>query len=64
MRAKALVITQPLLATRLRATYPHVCTYCGLQLSQLLSLAFPAYPHGTVVVLATKATLSLQMPQP
>ena len=59
--AKALVIAcntaTAAAADELRATYPHV-PIVGVE--PALKPAVTAYPHGTVVVLATKATLSLQ----
>lgn len=59
--AKALVIAcntaTAATADELRATYPHV-PIVGVE--PALKPAVTAYPHGTVVVLATKATLSLQ----
>ena len=59
--AKALVIAcntaTAAAADELRATYPHV-PIVGVE--PALKPAVTAYPHGTVIVLATKATLSLQ----
>ncbi len=59
--AKALVIAcntaTAAAADELRATYSHV-PIVGVE--PALKPAVTAYPHGTVVVLATKATLSLQ----
>ena len=59
--AKALVIAcntaTAAAADELRATYPHL-PIVGVE--PALKPAVTTYPHGTVVVLATKATLSLQ----
>ena len=44
-------------ADELRAAYPHL-SIVGVE--PALKPAVTAYPHGTVIVLATKATLSLQ----
>ncbi len=59
--AKALVIAcntaTAAAADELRAAYPHL-PIVGVE--PALKPAVTAYPHGTVIVLATKATLSLQ----